>query len=65
MIEFFTSFSISIAFSRSPWSPMAMVDGLWIMIIPVGLMRTSSPAIAMTEAADAARLSTFTVTCPL
>ena len=38
---------------------------LWIIIIATGLISTFVPAIAITEAAEAARPSIFTVTLPL
>ena len=41
---------------------MAMVKGLWIIIMLVGLMHTFVPAMAMTLAADAAMPSIWTVT---
>ncbi|EQH06176.1 hypothetical protein QKQ_0497 [Clostridioides difficile DA00196] len=44
---------------------MAMVKGLWIIISDVGDIKTSVPAMAMTEAADAAMPSIFMVTLPL
>lgn len=65
MMLSFTSASISIAFSISSASPMAIVIGLWIIIMDTGDMSTFVPAIAMTDAADAARPSTLTVTLPL
>ncbi len=51
-----TSSSISIAFFISTWSPKAAVDGLCIIIIAVGAMRTLVPAMAITDAAEAAML---------
>ena len=41
---------------------MATVMGLWIMSMDTGDMRTLVPAMAMTDAADAAMPSIFTVT---
>ena len=64
MMEFFTSSSISMAFCISAEFPIATVEGLWIMIMDTGLTSTVSPAIAMTEAADAARPSILIVTFP-
>ena len=43
---------------RSPASPMAIVHGLWIMMKDCGNIRTSSQAMAVMEAMDAARPST-------
>lgn len=54
-----------LAFFISAVSPMAIVAGLWIIIIATGLISTFVPAIAITEAAEAARPSIFTVTLPL
>ena len=62
MMESLTLESISMAFCISPVSPMATVMGLWIMSIDTGDMRTLVPAMAMTDAADAAMPSIFTVT---
>ena len=59
-----TSSSTAIACSMSFFSPAAMVDGLWIISIPTGLMSVVSPAIATTDAADAAMPWIFTVTFP-
>ena len=53
------------AFCMSSWSPIAMVAGLWIIISAVGAISTSVPAIAMTDAADAAMPSILTVTSSL
>ena len=64
MMLSFTSFSISMALAISLWSPIAMVAGLWIIIMDTGDICTESPAIAMTDAADAAMPSIFTVTFP-
>ena len=44
---------------------MAMVAGLWIIIMETGDTSTLVPAIAMTDAADAAMPSILTVTLPL
>ena len=41
---------------------MAMVKGLWIIIMAVGLIQTLVPAMAMTDAALAAIPVIFTVT---
>ena len=65
MMDSFTSESISMAFCISAWSPQAMVAGLWIISMETGDTRTVSPAMAMTDAADAAMPSIFTVTFPL
>ena len=46
-------------------SPIAMVAGLWIIIIATGDTHTVSPAIAITDAAEAAMPSILTVTLPL
>ena len=64
MMDSFTASRSSAAFFISTWSPYAMVAGLWIIIMLTGLIITSSPAIAITEAADAAIPSIFTVTFP-
>ena len=53
------------AFCISLWSPNAMVAGLWIIIMETGDISTFVPAIAMTEAAEAAMPSILTVTLPL
>ena len=42
-----------------------MVAGLWIIIMETGDISTFVPAIAMTEAAEAAMPSILTVTLPL
>ena len=55
----------TVAFCISAESPMATVKGLWIIMRAVGAMSTVVPAMATTEAADAAMPSTFTVTLPL
>ena len=39
--------------------------GLWIIMRAVGAIRTLVPAMAMTDAAEAAMPSIFTVTFPL
>ena len=65
MILSFTSSSISPALCISLLSPMAIVIGLWIIIMPTGDIKTSVPAMAITDAAEAARASTFTRTSPL
>jgi len=57
-----TSESMSMAFCISSLSPIAMVAGLCTMSIATGLMQTLVPAIAMTDAADAASASILTVT---
>nr|DAK05374.1 MAG TPA: hypothetical protein [Caudoviricetes sp.] len=57
-----TSFNMSMAFCISSVSPMAMVAGLCTIIMATGLMQTFVPAIAMTDAAEAARASILTVT---
>ena len=64
MMLSFTLSSISIALCISSALPNAAVKGLWIIIIETGDTYTASPAIAMTEAADAAIPSTLTVTFP-
>ena len=64
-MDSFTSSSISMAFCISPLSPKAMVMGLWIIISAVGAMSTVVPAMAMTDAADAAMPSILTVTLPV
>ena len=64
MMDSFTLSSISMAFFISAESPETNVSGLWTIIIPTGLISTIVPAIAMTDAADAARPSIFTVTSP-
>ena len=65
MIDSFTSFKVVIACSMAFAFPIAIVEGSWIMRSAVGLICTLSPAIAMTEAADAAMLAIFTVTADL
>ena len=60
MIESLTAESISLARSISFSSPIATVQGSWIIIRAVGLMSTRVPAIAMTLAALAARPSICT-----
>ena len=60
-----TSSRSSIAFSISALLPIADVEGSWIIIRAVGAIKVSSPAIATTDAADAAMPSIFTVTLPL
>ena len=62
MMDSFTSSSILTAFFISSESPIAIVAGLWIIIIATGDIRTFVPAIAITDAALAARPSTTTVT---
>ena len=52
------------AFCISSESPMATVRGLWIIISAVGDMRTWVPAMAITDAAEAAMPSILTVTLP-
>lgn len=59
------SLSISIAFCISLWSPIATVAGLCIIIVETGDISTVFPAIAITDAADAAIPSILTVTLPL
>lgn len=56
---------MAIAFCISLVSPIAMVAGLWIIIIATGDTQTVSPAIAITDAAEAAMPSILTVTLPL
>ena len=65
MMLAFTSFRVLIAFSISLALPMAMVIGSWTISMATGLIRTRSPAMATTEAADAAIASIFTVIFPL
>ena len=60
-----TSLSVLMAFSMSFALPIAMVIGSWIMSIPTGEISTRSPAMATTDAADAAIASILTVTLPL
>ena len=60
-----TSFSVVIAFSMSLALPMAMVIGSWTISMATGLIRTLSPAMAMTDAAEAAMASILTVIFPL
>ena len=62
MMDSFTSSSISMAFFISALSPMATVAGLCTIIIAVGAMRTLVPAIATTDAADAATPSILMMT---
>ena len=60
-----TSFKVVIAFSISAAFPMAMVIGSCTISMATGLINTLSPAMATTEAAEAAMASIFTVTLPL
>jgi hypothetical protein len=53
------SFAIS---SMSEALPRHTPDASWIISIELGAISTRSPAIAMTEAMDAATLSTWMVT---
>ena len=46
----------------SLWSPKAIVAGLWIISSAVGAISTVVPAMAMTDAAEAAMPSILTVT---
>ena len=64
MIDSLTEASMSIARPSSASSPTAKVAGLWIIIIDTGDMATVDAAIAITDAAEAATPSMFTVTCP-
>ncbi len=64
MMLSFTSSRRALARSISSLSPTAMVEGLWIISMDTGDIYTSLPAMAMTEAADAASPSIFTVTRP-
>ena len=50
------------AFCMSFASPLAFVQGLCTIMSAVGLMQTFVPAMATTDAADAARPSICTVT---
>ena len=50
---------------RSLRLPIDTTQALWIMRKPARAIWTVSPAMAITDAADAARPSTFTVTSPL
>ena len=59
-----TSLRVLMAFSMSLAFPMAMVLGSWIISMATGDMRTLFPAMAITEAADAAIASILTVTVP-
>ena len=52
------------AFCISSLSPIATVKGLWIIMSAVGDISTFVPAIAMTDAAEAAMPSILTVTSP-
>ena len=65
MMLSYTSESMAMAFSISAASPIATVTGLWIIIMDTGDTSTFVPAIAMTEAAEAAMPSILTVTLPL
>lgn len=65
MMDSFTSSSMAMAFCISAASPIAMVAGLWIISIDTGDTSTLVPAMAMTEAAEAAMPSILTVTLPL
>ena len=60
----FTSLSVVIAFSISLALPMEIVEGSWIMRSAVGDICTRFPAIATTDAAEAAMLAIRTVTLP-
>ena len=62
MMESFTVSSISIAFCISPLFPVATVMGSWIIMQEVGAISTFVPAMAITDAADAAIPSILTVT---
>ena len=62
MMDSFTSSSILTAFFISSESPIAIVAGLWIIIIATGDILTFVPAIATTDAALAARPSINTAT---
>ena len=59
-----TSPSMSMAFCISAVLPKAMVMGLWIISMETGLISTRVPAMAITDAAEAAMPSIFTVTLP-
>ena len=59
-----TSSSISMACWNALWSPMATVIGLWIIIMATGDMEILSPAMATTDAAEAAIPSMRTSTFP-
>ena len=65
MMDSLTSSSMAMAFCISAASPDAMVAGLWIISIDTGDTSTFVPAIAMTEAAEAAMPSILTVPLPL
>ena len=65
MMDALTSLRVAIAFSISFEFPIAMVMGSWIMSMATGLISTRSPAMATTEAAEAAIESIFTVILPL
>ena len=65
MMESFTLESISMAFCISSELPNAVVIGLWIISMDTGDTSTFVPDIAMTDAAEAAIPSIFTVTSPL
>ena len=60
----FTLSSVSITFSISLALPMAMVEGSCSIRSAVGDICTTSPAIATTEAAEAAMDAILTVTPP-
>ena len=57
--------SRSIALPMSPHPPETLVIGLWIIMIAVGDMITSVPAMATTEAAEMAAPSILMVTLPM
>ncbi|MNW19925.1 hypothetical protein D3C71_2201120 [compost metagenome] len=57
----FSVFAIS---TRSLRLPIAITQALWIIRKPARAICTLSPAIAMTEAAEAASPRTFTVISP-
>ena len=59
-----TSFSVVMAFSMSRALPIAMVEGSCTISIPVGEIWTRLPAIATTDAAEAAMDAMRTVTLP-
>jgi hypothetical protein len=56
--------SMSAVSRRSFRLPIASTQALWIIRKPARAICTVSPAMAMIDAADAARPSTFTVTSP-
>ena len=64
MLSFISARNVIVR-SISCVSPMETVIGLWIINIPKGEISMVDPAIATTDAAEAAIPSIFTATFPL